>query len=80
MKLIELFEMAKGKTKRATQAKRRKKDKADKSNSNAPRNLVAMDMQTTGAGMHSSSSKDKEKSSKGRRKQGRKEIKNQMDY
>ena len=81
MKLIQqLLEMAKSKSKRVSQAKRRRKKKADKPASAANRNLVAKDMHDmTGAGQHSSAF-DRAKSSRGRRKEGQKEIKNQMDY
>ena len=81
MKLIQqLLEMAKSSTKRAKQKKRRIKKKVDKPSSADTRNLVAKDMHDmTGAGQHSSAF-DRAKSSRGRRKAGKKEIKNQMDY
>jgi len=81
MKLIQqLLEMAKSSSKRATQAKNRRKKKSKKSSASAERNLVAKDMHDmTGAGQHSSAF-DRANSSRGRRKEGKKEIKNQMDY
>ncbi len=79
MKLEELMEMAKGKNKRASEKKSRTKKKAKNPTQAPTRNLVAKDMQDmTGAGQHSSSF-DKDNSSRGRRKQDKKEIKNQMD-
>jgi len=81
MKLIQqLLEMAKSSSKRKSQAKRRRKKKAEKPSDTKSRNLVAKDAYgMTGAGAHKSAHSDAN-TKRGRRKQGKAEIKNQMDY
>ncbi len=82
MKLEELMEMAKGKTKRKQAAKTARKKKAVKSSLNDQSNpvLKAMnELKGAGQGAHPTE-KDKVRTKQGRRKQGKKEIRNQMDY
>lgn len=81
MKLIQqLLEMAKSSNKRASQAKTRRKKKAKEPAASKPRNLVAMDMHDmSGAGVHGSA-KSKANTSRGRRKEGKSEIKKELDY
>jgi len=52
MILTDLFEMAKGKTKRAKEAKNARKRKAENPTMDDQRNLVAVNAQTSGAGAH----------------------------
>ncbi len=81
MKLEELMEMAKGKSKRKQAAKNARKKKADKGGLNAKSNpvLKAMgELEGRGQGAHPTE-KDKTRTKQGRRKQDKKEIKNQMD-
>ncbi len=73
MLLCELFEMAKGKTKRKREAKRTRKDKAEHLTQDKMSNPVAKFAQTSGAGMH----KEKQKYSKNSREEGKKET---QDY
>ena len=75
MKLIQqLLEMAKGKQKRAAQAKRRRKKKLESPTADKTRNLAALGMQTTGAGQHG------RKSSKDKRREAKKNLRKEMDY
>ncbi len=75
VKVEELLEMAKGKTKRKTAAKNARKRKAEKPTMDDPNNPVAKFAQTSGAGFHDKAS-DK---SRKRRKEDKTQIKDQMD-
>ena len=73
MKLAELFEMAKSANKRKREAKRARKDKAEKPSEDKMTNPVAKFAQTTGAGAH----KTDKRSSKNSRKEGKRQA---QDY
>jgi hypothetical protein len=80
MKLIqELMEMAKGKSVRKKASKRRRMKKAKNPTADESRNLVAKDMQTSGAGFHGSE-RSKDKKGKAGRREAKKHIRSQMDY
>lgn len=77
MKLIQqLLEMAKSSTKRASQAKRRRKKKIEKPSADKQRNLAAVDMQTTGAGAHGTQ-RSKQKKGRASRREGKQQT---QDY
>ena len=80
MKLIQqLLEMAKSKSKRASQAKRRRKKKLETPTQDAKGNPVALAAQTSGAGYHGTEF-TKEKKGKSGRREAKKSIRKEMDY
>lgn len=78
MKVLELLmEMAKGKIRRKREAKRSRKNKAEKPTMDAMSNPVAKFAQTSGAGFHGKS--NKESKNKERRKEGKQQIRKELD-
>jgi len=78
MKILELLsEMAKAQNKRKREAKRARKNKADKPTLDAQANPVAKFAQTSGAGAHDI--KGKYSTGKTQRREGKKQIKQELD-
>ncbi len=76
--LRQLMEMAKSKNKRAREAKRARKNKAENPKTDAQSNLVAKFAQRTGAGFHGNS--NKKSMNKAQRIESKKQINKQLDH
>ena len=77
--LQQLMEMAKGKNKRKREAKRARKNKAEKPTMDAQSNPVAKFAQQTGAGLHNAGGEGKYSKGKIQRAEGKKQIKQELD-